>query len=106
MIVLRFLNALRVIFYGLIILPAWGFFMLANGKTRMSALCAAVISWTHLLVVKDFLGGINPGNPNFWLSLAVAAVIGVLVGRKIYEVGNGTVFKARPLPKLVFAKQK
>ncbi|MDO8591192.1 MAG: hypothetical protein Q7R65_04430 [bacterium] len=85
---IRFWNALKILFYCLVVWPIWLFvaiFALANTKTRTSALCASLLSFAHLGGSHSLLGGIDSANPNFWLSLVCVAIAGYYLGGKIAQ---------------------
>lgn len=84
MLCIRTGNALRILAYPLVLIP-WGFIALANNKTGIAALSAMALSGAHLSIAY-LVGGINADNLNFWLSLAVAMMAGVIIGKKIYTI--------------------
>lgn len=102
MLYIRTGNALRIIAYPLILMP-WGFVALANNKTGIAALSAMALSGIHLSTAY-FVGGIDAGNINFWLSLVVTMMAGVAIGKKIGEVREESL-KISPLPAIRFRHQ-
>lgn len=102
MLYIRTGNALRIIAYPLILMP-WGFIALANNKTGIAALSVMVLSGAHLSIAY-FVGGIDDGNINFWLSLAVAMMAGVAIGKKIGEMREESL-EIPPLPAIRFRHQ-
>lgn len=102
MLYIRTGNALRILAYPFVLIP-WGFVALANNRTGIAALSTMFLSGIHLSAAY-FVGGIDAGNVNFWLSLAIAMMVGAVIGRKIGEMKEET-FKIPPLPAIRFRHQ-
>lgn len=102
MLYIRTGNALRIIAYPFVLIP-WGFVVLANNKTGIAALSTMFLSGIHLSAAY-FVGGIDTDNINFWLSLAIAMMVGAVIGRKIGEIREESL-EISPLPAIRFRHQ-
>lgn len=89
MLKIRSLNAVRMVVWPVLCL-VWAVRYLVNSNTRACVFSTVLLSGAYL-GFSYFYGGISPANINFQLSLAIALIFGVIIGRKIYGFQDGKI---------------